>query len=336
MQQFKLPPISLKTGAITVGILFLVIVFILVGSGFLQKSFGLSGDSFAMNRSSVGMAAMQRSNLGGLDAAKGIAYLTESEDFSTAVSMPPIPVQGSDAPAGESKIIKSASLALLVRNVDDVARKIDEIRVRVKGQPGNSSFSEYRAGSRAGDMTIWVPSDRFDETLTLIKDLALRVNNENVTVSDVSAQFVDIEARLKNFRATEAQYVEIMKRSGKINEVLDVTRELSNTRSQIEQLQGQMNYLSRQIALSSIHVSLAQEASPSELSKDWRPLTTIKAAAKKTLSGLTDYIDGLLVFLIALPLFLLKLAVFAFFIWAIWSAGRFVYRRMNVSLPAQS
>ena len=142
-----------------------------------------------------------------------------------------------------------------------------------------------------------------------------------------------MEARLKNLRATEAQYQLILRQSGKIGEVLEVTRELSNTRSQIEQLVGQINYLSRQVDLSSINISLAQEASPSELSNEWRPIATLKAAAKDTLRGLTNFIDSLLVLVVWLPLLALKFAFYALIVYAIWRIARFVYRRMNDSLP---
>ena len=220
-----------------------------------------------------------------------------------------------------------------MENVDDTAAKINLIRVRFDGQVGNSTFNEYTAGSRAGEITIWIPSVRFDEALVEVKKLALRVNNESVSVSDVSAQFVDLEARLKNLRATESQYMEIMKRSGKLSEVLEVTRELSNTRAQIEQLEGQRNYLSRQVALSSINISLTQEESPKDLTDEWRPLAVIKAAAKETLNGLTDFIDAVLVILVALPLLLLKLGSFSLILWVLWRVGRKVYSRINGGLP---
>ena len=235
------------------------------------------------------------------DAERGVAELS-------IASMPPVP--GPDnAPAGEEKVIKSASLELTVANVDNAAKEINALRLRVGGQIGNSNFREYSSGSRSGEITIWVPSARFDEAMAELKRLALRVDNESIAASDVSAQFVDLEARLKTLRAAEEQYLEIMKRSGKLSDVLDVTRELSNTRTQIEQIEGRRDYLSRQVALSSISITLTQEASPSDLSDEWRPLAVLKAAAKETLAGLTDFLDDVLVLLVALPLLLLTLVI---------------------------
>lgn len=231
-------------------------------------------------------------------------------------------------PQGETKIVKNGDLALLVERVDEAALAISTLRDSFKGQPGNASFSEYGNGGKQGDITIWVPSDRFDEAMTAIKALALRVNNEQVGVQDVSAQYVDLESRLKNLKAAEIQYQEIMKRSGKISEVLEVTRALNDTRSQIEQTQGQLDHLSRQVALSSIHISLSQEDVPTSVGNDWRPLSVAKTALKGLLADLADFVNALIVFVIRLPLFALYIGFWALLFWGFWKGGRALYRKV--------
>lgn len=337
MPQFKLPPITFKNGAIIIGILFVLILVVsgVTGVQQLQPNSGFTGGGVvSQGMPTMGIPSMY-DRRGENYGEKGMMYRDEMGVTESSIApMPPVPGPDGGAPAeGEEKIIKSASLDLLVANVDDTVKGINLIRTRLNGQIGNSNFREYSSGSRSGEITIWVPSVNFDEAIVEIKKLALRVNNESVNVSDVSAQFVDLEARLKNLRATEEQYKEILKRSGKLSDVLDVTRELSSTRAQVEQLEGQRNYLSRQVALSSISVSLSQEASPSDLSDEWRPLAVLKAAAKETLAGLTDFVDDVLVLLVALPLILLKLAFYGAILWLLWRGGRAVYVRLKDTLP---
>lgn len=334
MSNLNLPQITWKKGAIVVGVLLLV-------------AFAFSALTSNQRMGVLGFPAIQfdyydAATTGSAPSYGGVAqggygkavYRDMGVAESLIAPMPPMPGPVSDAPAGEEKIIKNASLSLLVANVDVAAKEVNAIRTRLGGQIGNSNFREYGGGSRSGDITIWVPSARFDEAMAELKKLALRVNNESVNVSDVSAQFVDLEARLKTLRATEAQYLAILERSGKLSDVLDVTRELTNTRTQIEQIEGQREYLSRQVALSSIHITLTQEASPADLSDEWRPLAVIKAAAKQTLAELTRFIDDVLVFLVALPLFLLKLAFYGVILWVLWRAGRFVYARIRGGFPS--
>lgn len=295
-----------------------------------SQSLGLSG--------SVTTSAPPMFNVAGREYEdKSIAYdrmaIAESApayDGGGDYMMPaPLPTSPA-APAAVSKIVKNGNLALLVKNVDDAALSISQLRVALMGQPGNENFAQYGSSGRRGDITIWVPSERFDEAMSAIKKLSLRVDSENVSVQDVSAQYVDLESRLKNLKAAEAQYQDIMKRSGKISEVLEVTRALNQTRAEIEQTQGQMDYLSRQVALSSIHISLTQEAVPgSVVSNEWRPFTVIKAAWSSTLSDLTDAIDMFLVLLVRLPVLIIYLGFWALVIWGCYRAGRYTFKRFS-------
>lgn len=298
--------------------------------GYSQSSLGLSG-SISQGTAAPSMFAnpMRMES----DSSAKMAYdSTREMEMNAGVAMP-APIPGSGAPAATSLIIKNANLTLVVEDVDKSAKAIDQIRAQYGGQVGNASISDYYS-SRQGDITLWIPSAQFDTALESIKKIALRVTSEQITSTDVSAQFVDLGARLKNLHATELQYMEIMKRSGTINEILQVTSVLSQTRQQIEQLQGQMNHLSRQVALSSVHITLTQEIASVVSKNEWRPLAVFKNSARETLRDLTNFVDSVIVLLVSLPLFLLKLAFWGGLIYGIWRAARVLYRHLKgLSLP---
>ncbi len=309
----------------------LIVVFLFLYGGLRtivgKSSFGLSGRTASLSAPMVNYA--ERNALYDMPApSMGIAQESVGEDYAEKRLIMPTPL-APEPPSGTAKLVKNASLSLLVSNITDAADQITAIRARFNGQPGNSSFTEYVRGGRSGSITIWVPSDHFDEALAALKKLALRVENENIMVNDVSAQHVDLSSRLKNLHAAEAQYIEIMKRSGKISEVLEVTRELNTTRMQIEQIQGQLDYLSRQVALSSIHITLVEEATPGTVTNEWRPFTVVKEAAKQTLGDFTRLIDIILIFLVRLPLLLLTLLFWLFIGWGLWKIARVLYHRLK-------
>ncbi len=330
----------LAYGAVLAG-LFIVVTFVWGAMGYSQQSLGLSGSIMAPSAPSYDSVASNGAYGFEDEGARRMISADKTSDavgnYAMEEAMMPSPIPGGgEAPAGDAKIIKNADLTLLVVDVNLTAVAIEKLRTVLGGQPGNANFSESTYG-KSGDITFWVPSDKFDFALAEVKKLALKVSNERVSVSDVSAQFVDIQARLKNLRSTEAQYVEIMKRSGTINEVLSVTQVLSQTRAQIEQLQGQLNYLSRQVALSSIHVSISQEVRPGEAKDEWRPLSVVKAATKETLKDFTRFIDMMLIMLVMLPMFLLKIVFYGTIFWLVWHFGRIFYRRLkNSYLPPLS
>lgn len=240
-----------------------------------------------------------------------------------------------EAPAGDSKIVKTGHLYLLVDDVPGTMSSIHALRVRYGGEPGNATQYGNTGTPRRGNITIWVPSERFDAALADIKALAVRVDQETIGVEDVSARFVDLEARLKNLRSAETQYADIMKRSGKISEVLDVTRELTNVRAQIEQIEGQLNYLSRKVALSSITAEIYEETSPIEVRDEWRPVAVLKASAKNALKELTNFADDLIRLLLILPVLFLELVFWVGILFAAYWLLSFVYRRfLRDHLPA--
>ncbi len=338
MNESKLPPLTPKRVAL--GVIMVILFFVVYASvkNTMDSTFGMhtSGSSYGLamapqaNYFDASAKSKAAPTFGGAmrEAAMDKSAFAENDSVTISESQMP-PTTTGTPPSGKSKIVKTGNLSLLVRNVEEASAHITDIRNQMGGQPGNATFNEYSPGVRSGDITIWVPSDRFDETMTKLKGLALRVENESVRADDVSAQFVDLTARLKNLHVAEAQYVEIMKRAGTINDILNVTNQLNNTRSQIEELQGQLDYLSHQVALSSIHIALTQEAIPGSVTSEWRPLSVIKEAMKQSLNDLTDFVDMLLVFLVRLPILLLNLGFWVLVFWVLWKLSVFAYHRLR-------
>jgi len=107
------------------------------------------------------------------------------------------------------------------------------------------------------------------------------VVNEQTTGQDVTEEYTDLESRLRNLEATEGQLLEIMKRAGKIPEVLEVQRELTKNRDQIEITKGRMKYLKESAAMSTITVSIATEEEELPIvEEEWRPMKIVKAALR--------------------------------------------------------
>jgi hypothetical protein len=317
MNEFKMLTNIPKNVLIKIFFVILIAAFVLwIILGYMNQSAGLSGQ--------ITTAQL------GMDKINGGVY-ERNEDFKkgnagTNIGITtPVPGSAATPPLRTAMIVKSGELTLLVKNIETTANKITEIRTSYAGQPGNSNFSTYGNGVKQGDITIWVPSERFDDAMSAIKNTAQQVSDERVSVQDVSAQYVDLDARLKNLKGAEVQYQEILKRSGKISDVLEVTNALVETRSQIEQLQGQLDFLSHQVTLSSIHITLSEEPIPSNVSNEWRPLLVAKGALKETLSGLTDSINTLIVLLIALPLFLFKCAFWILVVYGIVRVSKKLY-----------
>ncbi len=239
---------------------------------------------------------------GGLGAP---SFDADSEDTSTGGR-----TQGlSEKQVGDRKVVKNGSLTLLVKKAEETAAMAASIAERMGGFVQSSNIYEGSSGTKSGSVTIRIPASRFDEAMAEMKKSAVEVQRENIDASDVTEQFIDLEARLKNLRAEEAQYQEIMKRAVTVENTLSVASRLHDVRGRIEQIEGQLQYLSRQVEMPLITVSLTEEADAQVFGFRWRPLVSAKQALRSMLGALTGSFDVLLAIAIYIPVIVLWLVI---------------------------
>ncbi|MDO8558681.1 MAG: DUF4349 domain-containing protein [bacterium] len=298
------------------------IVFVFVGNFYATPKYESPGSS---------------SNLGIDDSVFGGSYATpsfERGDFAPA----PMMNAGSSAKSGASqtanpsaladrKVVKVGALAVLVKKTEEAAEKVKSIAGALGGFVDGANIYNVSETSKEGTVTIRVPADKFDDAMQKLKEIAIKVDKEEIGAADVTEQFVDMEARLKNLKAEEAQYLKVLSEARKVEDILSVSERLFATRGNIERLEGQLKYLSSQIAMSSITVSLTEEADVQLFGIRWRPLFALKQGFRNMLSGLTGYIDAMIAFLFVLPELVLWLMTFVAGVWVAWRAFRFVKRK---------
>ncbi len=161
------------------------------------------------------------------------------------------------AAAEERMIVRTGNMWLVV---NDVPIALDQITELAEGFDGYVVFSNrWKEGERlAGAITIRVPAEHFDDATRALRGLAVEVTSESTSSQDVTEEYVDLSAKLRNLEATEEQYLRLMEKAERVEDILNVQRELSKTREQIERTKGRMQYLERTSATALIEVRLEQ------------------------------------------------------------------------------
>lgn len=264
-------------------------------------------------------------------ASAGAALVQESSNrmLTRAALIAPPPeapaasLQDADA---ERKMVRTAAIDLVVQKPAETA---DKIRSLAEGLGGFLVSSQVSGGEDAtsGSLTIRVPAARFGEAREQIRRLGLRVESERIEAQDVTRQYVDQEANLRNLRAEEVQYLSILKQARTVKDTLDVSEKLSAVRGQIEQQQAEFEALSKQIESVSITVSLRSEAEARVFGLNWRPLYQMKLALRDGLDGLADYVSTMTAFVFFLPTILLWLATVLMVSIVSWKILRWAGRR---------
>jgi hypothetical protein len=219
-----------------------------------------------------------------------------------------------DAP----KIVYKAELALQVANCAETQKKIQALAVAESGFVESSTLAEDSA-----EIRLRVPSARFDEVRTKLRDLAIRVRQDSVSAADVSKQYIDREARLRNLRAEEQQFLEIMKKAHTVPDVLAVTEELDQVRGEIESADAEFRHLKDQIDMAQIEIRLTSETSSAA---HWAPGVSAKSAVNDLLQSLATFGDFLIWLVINLPVVVLWIVTVFLLAAACWyilrKAGR--------------
>ncbi len=214
-----------------------------------------------------------------------------------------------EAQVSDRKIVKNGSLSLLVKKVEDAVGAVVNITEGAEGFVQSSNVYEGVSGAKSGSITIRVPFLYFDDTVAELKEIAIEVQRESSNARDVTEQFIDLEARLKNLRAEENQYQEIMKRAVTIENTLSVASRLYDARGRIEQVEGQLKYLSDETDMSLVTISLTEEADARVFGFRWRPLVSAKLALYSMLGALASSFDVILALVIYIPVVALWFAI---------------------------
>jgi len=225
---------------------------------------------------------------------------------------------GDGAPANEANaaltpdtqsrlIIRTADVTIVVPDTQEGMSNLTRIAGEFGGFVVSSSLSRVADGASQGYITLRVDAARFDEAMNRVRALALEVRSESVRGEDVTAEYVDLDARLKNLEAAEAQLQQILKQATSTEDVLAVYRELTGIRGQIEQIKGRMKFLSQSAALATISVTVIPDALAQPVQVGgWRPAGVVRDAFEAliaTLQGLASLLIWLVI--VVLPVLLI-------------------------------
>jgi len=219
------------------------------------------------------------------------------------------------------KIVYTGSLQMVVADLQQAVANGRTTVMAVGGYIGASE--ESNDGDRSvATITYRIPADRWEETLGKLRGFGTKVVAEQTQATEVGSQIVDLEARIRNLRASESALVEIAKGTGKVSDLLEVEAQLTDVRGQIEQLDAQRAQLQDQVAYGTLVTTYGTEIKAvQETAKGWDPTQDVDSALA-TLIGLGQAVASATIWfaIVWLPLLLVLLVVVLI--------ARFAYRRL--------
>jgi hypothetical protein len=158
----------------------------------------------------------------------------------------------------ERKLITEGTVQFSVDDIDESRKNITQAVKNNKGYI--SSDQEYKSSGRVSNVVIIrVPAQNFDALLTKISEGVSKFDSKNIEVRDVTEEFLDIEVRLKTKKELEARYLELLKKANKVSEILEIEKEIGALRTEIESIEGRLNYLKNKIGFSTLTITFYEE-----------------------------------------------------------------------------
>ncbi|MDD1668240.1 MAG: DUF4349 domain-containing protein [Methanomicrobiales archaeon] len=218
---------------------------------------------------------------------------------------------GTNADQGiTTKIIKTGQVSIEVPKVPEAIDRVRDIAVSNGGYLSSSNVYTSSNDRKMGSATIRIPADRFDAVMTSLAPLG-KVLSSSEQRSDVTERYVDLTIQNESYHAQLENYRRLMTRADKVEDIIKIQAQIDQITLSINQLEGQLRYLSSQIDLSTINVNL-QEPEPVGGETGFNIITAINEG----IAGFFGMIGAIIILVFSLlPLIILVVVVYAAYRW---------------------
>ena len=220
-------------------------------------------------------------------------------------------------------IARTTELTLITNEFDKARASLEDILKRHNGYLGQLNVNAPAGASRTLDATLRIPADQRDAAIGEVKKLG-RVEAESQTGEEVTAQYVDLEARLSNARNTEQRLTDILRqRTGKLADVLAVEESISRVRGEIEQMEAEKKNLTKRVEFLTLQVKLTEDY---RAQLHVAPDSILGRFRNAAIAGYKFMVEGV----VSLILFLLSYGP-SLLVWAalLFFPARFAYKKLR-------
>ena len=257
-----------------------------------------------------------------LPAQADTTILKQNQLFSdSSLSSPhPTPVgNNSTYNDWDKKIIKNATLKIEVKDFKTFTDVVHKAAKQYGGYIANEELNQSNEKLESV-ISIKVPVDQFESLLNQLPSGDSKVVERKITTDDVTGEVVDTKSRLQAKEQMRLKYLEFLKQSKNMEDVLKVQSEINNIQEEMESASGRINYLSHQSFFSTINLTFYQTL-PGYVPTDKAPgfSARIIDAFKTGLNFITEIFIGIISIW---PLFLIVITVWI------------LYKKRNVSLAS--
>ena len=160
----------------------------------------------------------------------------------------------------ERKIIKQGDIRFETEDVNLTKSLITQKVKELNGYIATDYIYNY-SDRLENSLTIRVPADKFDLLLASVTENIEKLDRKSINMLDVTEEYIDIEIRIKTKKELQNRYIELLKQAKKVDEILNIEKEIGTLQTEIESVEGRLKYLKDRIIFSTLTVSYYQNTS---------------------------------------------------------------------------
>lgn len=236
------------------------------------------------------------------------------------------PVSAPIPQANDRKIILNAEVHLRVKDVDEAISQLGTAVRSAGGYVQDSKQQGTRQQGRTVSMVMRVPSGSYNNIIVMLRGMG-EVQTQREFAQDVTAEFLDIEARIKTKEVHLAQLQKLYERGGSIKEMMELEQEIARVTADLESIKGRYKVLSNQVEFSTITASLYEPGAPAPIQEPKNVWERIKTGFTGSVRALVNFTGDLVVAIATLIPALVYLAFLGGLAYAAYRAIQHFKRR---------
>jgi len=247
------------------------------------------------------------------DMAPGAYPATQSSEESKPAREP---ASGTGTPSLDRKIILNAQLDVRVSDADESIATITQNVRAAGGYVQENRVEGTKQDGRRVTMTVRVPAGAYGSMVDLVAGLG-EVNNRREWTNDVTEEYLDLDARIATKEAHLAQLRKLYAQGGTIKELMELESEIARVTAELESIKGRFNYLSNQVAFSTIVVALYEPGVPAPIKEPKTVWERMRNGFVSSWNGVVNFTAEVAIFIVSSIPALVYLVVLGLIGWGI-------------------
>lgn len=199
----------------------------------------------------------------GITYSAGYGDASQSDTYSKTISQSYM--KSNELNSNDRKVVKSGNANIEVENFDSSISKIKELASTFEGYVTNSNMWTTSSDTKSGNITAKIPEKKFDEFGDSLSQIG-KITSKETSAYDVTEEYIDLQARLKNLKNQEKRYTELLDMAKDVQDVLAIEAQLGRIRGEIESYEGRIKYLESTTTFGTFYINLYE---PEKIAHEW-------------------------------------------------------------------